>query len=164
MTLFQLMLVSATLLCSLVAGFLFAFAVVVMPGIRSLNDGDFLQAFRVIDRVIQNNQPLFMVVWVGSALALIAAVVLGMGALSGADRLLAIAAGVIYIVGVHLPTVTINVPLNNQLQKLDPGAMPEAARKQARGAFEQRWNRWNVIRTWCASVVSVLLLFLLLRA
>ena len=39
MTLFQTLLMTATFLCSLVAGFLFAFAVVIMPGIRSLDDG-----------------------------------------------------------------------------------------------------------------------------
>ena len=73
MTLFKALLLLATFLCSLVAGFLFAFAVVIMPGIRSLDDGGFIRAFQVIDRVIQNNQPLFMVVWVGSVVSLIAA-------------------------------------------------------------------------------------------
>jgi len=39
MTFFHIALIAATFLCSIVAGFLFAFAVVVMPGIRSLDDG-----------------------------------------------------------------------------------------------------------------------------
>ena len=42
----QIALGLACLLCSLVAGFLFAFAVVVMPGIKSLGDGEFLRAFQ----------------------------------------------------------------------------------------------------------------------
>ena len=67
MEVFQVTLVVATLLCTLVAGFVFAFAVVVMPGIRSLGDGEFLRAFQVMDRVIQNNQPIFMLAWIGSA-------------------------------------------------------------------------------------------------
>ena len=54
---FQIVLILATLLCSLVAGFLFAFATVVMPGIKTLNDREFIRAFQVIDGVIQNNQP-----------------------------------------------------------------------------------------------------------
>jgi uncharacterized membrane protein len=83
-TTFRAVLMFATFLCSLVAGFLFAFAVVVMPGIRSLDDSGFIRAFQVIDRVIQNNQPLFVLVWVGSVFALIAAAVLGMWTLSGA--------------------------------------------------------------------------------
>ena len=47
MTVFQVVLMMATFLCSLVAGFLFAFAAVVMPGIRSLDDGGFIRAFQV---------------------------------------------------------------------------------------------------------------------
>ena len=74
---FHAVLVVATFLCALVAGLLFAFAVVVMPGIGRLDDGGFIRAFQAIDRVIQNNQPLFMSVWVGSVLALISATVLG---------------------------------------------------------------------------------------
>jgi uncharacterized membrane protein len=146
----------------LVAGFLFAFAVVVMPGIRRLDDSGFIRAFQAIDRVIQNKQPLFLLVWGGSVLALMAAAALGMWALSGSDRLLIIVAALINLLCVQLPTVTINVPLNDQIQKLDPDSMTEATRKRAREAFEPRWNRWNVIRTACASVASIVLMFLLL--
>jgi uncharacterized membrane protein len=162
-TVFDAVLVLATFLCSLVAGFLFAFATVVMPGIRSLDDGGFIRAFQVIDRVIQNNQPLFVFVWVGSVLALIAAGVVGTWALSGADRLLIIVAALVHLLCVQLPTITINIPMNNALQKLDPDSMDETTRKRAREAFEARWNRWNAIRTACASLASILLMLLLLR-
>src|SRR5687768_15391215 len=110
MTLVQTVLILATFLCSLVAGFLFAFAVVVMPGIRSLDDGGFLRAFQVVDRVIQKNQPVFVFVWVGSVLALVTAAVLGVWQLGGADRVLAIAAAIVYILGVQVPTVAVNIP------------------------------------------------------
>ena len=163
MTLFQVLVMLATFQCSLVAGFLFAFAVVIMPGITSLDDGGFIRAFQVIDRVIKNNQPLFMFVWVGSVLSLIAAAVWGLWALGGADRLLLIAAALVYLLCVQLPTATINIPLNNELQKVDPGTMSESMRKRARNDFEPRWNRWNAIRTASASLTSILLLILLLR-
>jgi uncharacterized membrane protein len=161
-TIFQVVLVLATFLCSLVAGLLFAFAVVVMPGIRSLDDRGFIRAFQAIDRVIQNNQPLFIVVWVGSVLALIAAAVLGIWELSGTDRLFLIVAALLYVLCVQLPTVMINIPLNNEIKKLDPNAMNETTRKRARDAFEPRWNRWNVIRTAGASLASLVLMLLLM--
>jgi len=66
MGVFETTLIVATLLCSLVAGFVLAFAVVVMPGLQHFNDRDFLRAFKFIDGVIQNDQPLFMLVWIGS--------------------------------------------------------------------------------------------------
>ena len=163
-TVFQIVLLLATLLCSLVAGFLFAFAAVVMPGIRNLDDGGFIRTFQVIDRVIQNNQPLFMFVWVGSVLAVFLAAVLGIWALSPPDRLLMISAALVYFFGVQLPTLAINVPLNNRLKNLDLGTMSETTRKRAREDFEPRWNRWNGIRTAWASVVSIMLMLLLMRA
>lgn len=162
MTFFQTMLTAATFLCSLVAGFLFAFAAVVMPGFRHLDDGDFIRAFQVVDRVIQKNQPLFIFVWVGSVLTLVIAAVLGVWQLRGADRWLVIAAALVYVLGVQAPTIMINIPLNNELQKLDPDTMNETLRRRARGDFESRWNRWNAIRAAWASVASILLMSLLL--
>lgn len=160
---FQIALLVATLLCTLVAGFVFAFAVVVMPGIRKLRDGEFLRAFQVMDRVIQNGQPMFMLVWLGSVVALLASAALGFGQLDGVGRLLVIAAVLVYVLGVQLPTVTINIPLNNRIQTLSISEMDETAQKAARLEFESRWNRANVTRTVFASLVSIVLLILLLR-
>ena len=160
---FQITLILATLLCSLVAGFVFAFALVVMPGIKTLSDREFIRAFQVMDGVIQNNQPIFVLVWIGSILALVASAVLGIGQLDGVERLLAIVAVLVYLLLVQLPTFTINVPLNNKLQTLDVDDMDETSQKAARMDFEPRWIRWNSVRTTFASLVSVLLIILLLR-
>ncbi|KPK01729.1 MAG: hypothetical protein AMJ56_21820 [Anaerolineae bacterium SG8_19] len=163
MGIFQIALILATFLCSLAAGLLFAFAIVVMPGIGGLNDREFLRAFQVMDRVIQNNQPIFILVWLGSVVTLIIAAVLGFGQLDGVGRLLIISATLAYVLGVQLPTVTINVPLNNQLQTLDVDAMNETSQNAARKDFEPRWIRWNSIRTAVASLVSAVLIILLFR-
>ena len=163
MGIFQATLILATFLCSLVAGFLFAFAIVAMPGIKSLSDREFIRAFQVMDRVIQNNQPIFMLVWLGSIVVLITSVVLGIEPLDGSGRMLIIFAALVYILGVQLPTITINVPLNNKLQTLDVDAVNEAALKAAREDFEPRWNRWNTIRAGLSSLVTILLLVLLFR-
>ena len=163
MGIFQATLILATLLCSLVAGFLFAFSVVVMPGIRSLTDREFIRAFQKIDRVIQNNQPIFILVWVGSVVTLIISAVFGIGQLDGIERLLLIVAVLAYLLGVQLPTITNNVPLNNKLQTLDADALDAAAQNKARGEFEPRWNRWNSIRAALSCLVSALLMILLLK-
>ena len=163
MGIFQVVLILATFLCSLVAGFLFAFAVVAMPGIKLLSDKEFVRAFQVMDGVIQNNQPLFILVWVGSVVVLIASVAFGIGQLAGIDRLLIVLATLAYLIGVQLPTVTINIPLNNKLQTQDVDAMSETALKVAREEFEPRWNRWNAIRTVISTMVSAVLIILLFR-
>lgn len=59
--------------------------------------------------------------------------------------------------------MTINVPLNNQLQTLDLEAMSDDALAEARAGFEPRWNRWNQIRTVLATLASALLIVLVLR-
>lgn len=163
MEIYQVTLMIAAFLCTLVAGFLFAFAVVVMPGIRALGDGDFLRAFQVMDRVIQNNQPVFMVVWIGSVIALLASAVLGFGQLDGTGRVLLMAAVFLYLLGVQLPTAIINIPLNNAVQALAIADMAETEREVARRKFEPRWNYSNVTRTVLASLVSVLLMTVLFR-
>ena len=163
MSVLQAVLILATFLCSLVSGFLFAFAVVVMPGIRDLNDKEFIRAFQVMDGVIQNNQPLFMLVWIGSVVALLSSVVLGIGQMDGTGHLLITCAAIVYLFGVQLPTIVINIPLNNRLRTYDVDNINETAHKKAREEFELRWNRWNLSRTVFSSLASVLLMILLFR-
>ncbi|MDJ0659497.1 MAG: DUF1772 domain-containing protein [Crocosphaera sp.] len=152
----------ATLFCSLIAGFLFAFLLVVMPAIQRLNDREFIRVFQMIDGIIQNNQPIFVMVWVGSVIFLITSTMLGIGQFNEVFPLL-ITSTIIYIFGVQLPTFIINVPLNNKLQTWDVMALNETTLKAARLDFEPRWNRWNAIRTFFACLTSTLLIILLLE-
>lgn len=157
-TIFSNVLILAAFLCTLATGFILIFAIVIMPGIGTLTDRDFLRAFQVIDRVIQNSQPLFILVWIGSAAALLIATFLGFGQLEGVSRILIIVAAVVYIFGMQLPTVAINIPLNNRVQTLNFDTLDEPSAAAERSHFEDRWNRWNVIRTAFAGLASVLLL------
>lgn len=159
----QIALIIATFLCSLVAGFLFAFAIVVMAGIKKLSNREFIRVFQAMDGIIQNNQPIFMAVWLGSVIALIIAAALGVGHLDPTERWLLIVSTLVYLLGVQLPTFTINIPLNNELQSLDVDTMDESAQEAARKAFEGRWNRWNAIRTVASCLASLLLIVLVTR-
>lgn len=163
MELIQIAVLLSALLCSLVAGLVLTFAIVVMPGIRTLGDLAYLQSFKAIDRVIQNNQPIFMFIWLGSAIVLLGSTVLGIWQLAGLDRVLLIVACALYILGVHVPTVAINIPLNNQLQSRDLDAMSGSELLAATEIFESRWLRWNAIRTVIATLTTVILLVLLVR-
>lgn len=163
MELLQFAVLLSTLLCSLVAGLVFTFAIVVMPGIRTMGALYFLKSFKAMDRVIQDNQPIFMFVWLGSALALLASTVLGIWRLEGLERDLLVVACAIYIFGVHVPTVMINIPLNNHLQSQDLDTITESQLQATVEMFESRWLRWNTIRTIIAILTTVLLLVLLIR-
>ncbi len=119
MTLFVGFLLVSTLLCALVTGFVFTYAVVVMPGFAKLDDREFIHAFQMTDGVIQNNQPLFMLAWVGSIVSIVATMVLGFIELHGTERWTIIAIGVVYLMGVQGITILIHLALNNSLQRVE---------------------------------------------
>ena len=156
--LFNGLLVFATLTTLLVTGLLFTFALLVMPGLGQLEDRGFLRGFQEIDRIIQRSHPLFVVVWLGSILSLISATVMGFGHLEGVARVLLVAATALYLLGVQLPTMRGNVPLNNQLQSLELTTLGEPELAEARRAFESAWNRLNLFRTLICTVVAILLI------
>ncbi len=160
---FEIALVLSILLCGLVAGVVLCFAVVVMPGIAGMADREFLRAFQVIDGVIQKGQPVFGLVWVGSAVAVLASLGTGPGALEGMDQALLILAGVAYLLGVQAPTAMINIPLNNAVQALDLASASDDECRAARESFEGRWNRWNVARTIVAIASTLLFAAIALR-
>ena len=151
------------LLCSLVAGLLFGFAIVVMPGIAKLTDKEYLLAFKHMDGVIQNNQPLFILVWAGSILSVIITLILGIINLGGTQIYLLVSASILYLFGVQLPTFRFNIPLNNSLQNLDIESLEESEAALSRTAFETPWNRWNKIRTLNAILAVSMMLLLLIR-
>ena len=161
MPIHDLLLIIATLLCGLTTGLVFAFTVVVMPGIRMLPDRQFLRAFKVMDRIIQNNDPLFLFAWAGSVVALIAAGIMNFSVLAGTSRLLLIGAVAVYLLGVQLPTFMVNVPLNNRLQATELDILDAAGLQQARVAFEPRWVFWNAFRTVVALLTTILLIAVL---
>jgi uncharacterized membrane protein len=160
--LIQILVLVSALLCSLVAGFVFCFSVVVMPGIRTLGDRDFLRSFKAMDGIIQNNPPVFILVWLGSALVLIAAAALGALQLDGPDGDLLIIACALYIFCVQVPTIAFNIPLNNRLQSLDLDAVAESEIVETAEAYKRRWVRWNTFRTIAATLTVILLLVALM--
>jgi uncharacterized membrane protein len=104
---------------------------------------------------------LFILVWLGSVLALLLTAVLGFGQLDMTGKTILLTATALYLFGVQLPTGVINVPLNNQLQTLDVSKMNCDDQVTARRNFEPRWNRWNRMRTAVATLVTTLLILLL---
>lgn len=93
-----------------------------------------------------------MMVWMGSAVALLLAAVLGFGQLDLAGKGILLTAAVLYTFGVQLPTGMINVPLNNKLQTLDVDAMDEttlsAARKDSNRIGTDGTQSGRSLRAW----------------
>jgi hypothetical protein len=158
---FQISLVIAALLCTVVFAWALIFHIVIMPGIALLDDGGFLRAFQVIDGIIQRNQPVFVFTWLGSTVALLVAMGLGYRELNTTQAILLTVATVIDV-ACQISTFTKNVPLNNRVKELNISYMDSEMKRKEREHFEAPWNWWNLARTVGLGFVSVYLLVLLL--
>ncbi len=151
------------LTCALVTGFVLTFAVIVMPGLSKLGDKEFIEAFQSMDKIIQNNHPIFLLTWMGSIVSVLGAMVVGVYELGviGCWPLLVI--GLVYLIGVQGITVFIHLPLNSALQKIEVNAIDLRPISEQRLLFETRWNYFNRIRTIIAFAVTVALMVMLIN-
>ena len=124
--------------CSLVTGFIFTYAIVVMPGLSKLNDKDFLRAFHVTDAVIQNKQPLFMFTWIGSIFAMLTTILVSLVSVGLPETWLILLIGFTYLLGVQGITVAIHIPLNNHIQKVKIEKLNDKFLANERLKFETR--------------------------
>lgn len=143
---------AALLLTGAMSGVFFAFSTAVLPGLDAADARQAVPAMQSINRKILN--PVFYTAFFGALLAAAAPAVLltllGEGAAAAA---FAVGAAV-YLLGAFMPTVLINVPLNNAL---DTAAAPSSADAAERvwADFSPRWTRWNTVRA-AASALSLL--------
>ena len=161
MDLLDITLIFSILFCSLVSGFIFTYAVVVMPGLSNLNNKNFLRAFQVTDAVIQNKQPLFMFIWIGSIVVILSTIVVSLVSIGLSKAWLIVLIGIVYLFGVHGITVTSYIPLNNHIQNINIEKLNEKSITDERINFEKRWNFFNYIRTAVAISTSFSLLIIL---
>ena len=155
MTLSVGLVLTSTLSCALVTGFVFTYAVIVMPGLAKLADKEFIRAFQVTDGVIQSNQPIFMIVWVGSLISVISTLIVSLMGPYSVETVLVIIAGFVYLLGVQGLTVLVHLPLNRRIQTVNVEERDASALREERLLFETRWIRFNWIRTLIGLGVTV---------
>lgn len=155
MNILQMFSISSALLCLLVTGFILTFAIVVMPGIAKLEDKEFLKAFQVTDGIIQGNQPLFLSIWLGSVISVLATMVSAVIIPEFKDAWLIICVGGVYLIGVQGLTMGVHLPLNNRIKDLKIDSLDNETLREERLNFEKKWNFYNTIRTVVSFVVSL---------
>jgi uncharacterized membrane protein len=133
-------LTGATITTAMVAGLMFVFAHSVMPGLSALDDSAYLAAFQRIDAAIPN--PWMMLTFLGSPALTLAALLLHLPGRSAAVPWLVVA--LVLVVATIAITGAVHLPLNAAVQDAAP-AFADAA--GLRDRFEDRWVRWNVVRT-----------------
>ena len=147
--------------CSLVTGFIFTYAIIVLPGFSKLDDKEFIRAFQVTDGVIQNNQPLFMLTWIGSIISVLGAILASIVSTELAETWLIVVVGTVYLMGVQGITISIHLPLNNHIQKLNIDELDNQTLREERLKLETKWVYFNNIRTVVAFSVSLMFLVIL---
>ena len=148
----------STLLCSLVTGFILTYAIVVMPGLSKLDDKEFIKAFQVTDGIIQNNQPIFILIWVGSIISVVSTIIISIFTLGILEGWKIIFVSLVYLIGVQAITIIIHLPLNRRIQKIDINSTNSQSLNEERKNFETKWNYFNNIRTVIAFLVTLFFL------
>ena len=154
-------LIFSILSCSLVTGFIFTYAIVVLPGFSKLGDKEYIRAFQVTDEVIQNNQPLFMLTWIGSIISVLGAILASILSPDLSETWFIVLIGVVYLVGVQGITITIHLPMNNHIKDLNLDELDHQTLSKERLKLETKWNYFNNIRTGVGFFVSLSLLLIL---
>lgn len=147
------MLVAACIGSGMMAGLFSAFSSFIMKALSSLSSSNGIKAMQAINRFIV--RPSFLLVFFGTGILCAASLLLGWNVL-GASLWTTVAATVSYIVGCLFATILFNVPLNNQLDAVDP----ESVEGQVLWAhYLSRWTSWNHVRS-IATLSSTFLLVL----
>lgn len=148
-----LVLMAATTLTGLMAGLFFAYACSVAPALRKVDDRVYVEVMQRVNAAIQNG--VFGLCFLGALV--LPALGVGLALLDKANQVALWAAAGLACYGLALViTCTGNIPLNIRLDRAGPAASlvdPD----RTRAAFENRWNRFNVLRTLFSMAALVLL-------
>lgn len=128
---------ASLLLTGAIAGFFYAYWCSVMIGLDAAGPEAATAAMQGINRTVRN--PMFAPAFFGPLLVLPLAAVAAVLAGSRIAAVWLAAAFVLYGAGAFLPTLTINVPMNNAFASATPSAWP---------AYAETWAFWNGVRTF----------------
>jgi uncharacterized membrane protein len=131
------------------AGLFFAFSISVMPGLDAIKADQAIPAMQSINQKIQN--AVFLPVFI---FAPIAPAVTGVFLLIHGQKtagIIFLLAAAIYVLGAFVPTVAVNIPMNDDL---DAAQVPTSAQEAALlwSDYSSRWTRWNHLRAVTSSV------------
>jgi uncharacterized membrane protein len=126
--------------CGVVGGTFFAFSTFVMKALGETSGSGGVEAMQRINRVILRS--LFLPIFTGTAIIAAILAVWGIFFLSWPRTIVLTAGALLYIVGSFALTMRRNVPLNNQLDAVEPPAAGDTWKM-----YLLRWTQWNHVRT-----------------
>ena len=148
---------TAVIATGLLAGVYFIFSICIIPALDRLPAAQAAAAMQSVNRVILN--PFFGLVFGGSAAACVVLAISALFRWDEAGSAWLLAGSLLLLAGSPLVTAVRNVPLNNELDAVEPES-PAGAQRWASYAAE--WTTWNHVRT-VATLAATALLTLSLR-
>jgi uncharacterized membrane protein len=153
LTLSAIILFSTTLLTGLSAGLFYAWQVSVIPGTKQVSDTAYLETMQLINRKIIN--PFFILIFLGSFITQLTSLYLFADQDTAFWILFASTLSYTATLGI---TGAGNVPLNNDLDKVELPGLNADQKIKLRIDYESPWNLLHLIRTVFSLLSFVLLL------
>ncbi|MDG4864421.1 DUF1772 domain-containing protein, partial [Streptomyces sp. T-3] len=145
------LLVAAAVMMGLLAGLFFTFDLSIMPGLKRLDDVQYLTAMQNFNDLIDNSGP-FGMVFVAAFVVIVWAAVIEYRRGRKKVALWAGIAGGLYLVAL-LITFSVNIPLNMELADL--GDPAKAKDLSIVDKFKGIWSATNIVRTiLCTAAVG----------
>ncbi len=145
--------------CGVMAGVYFTFSAFAMRALGEIAPEAGAAAMQSINRVIVRSA--FLPLFFATTLAAAALAVLAGLNWGDAGSAAALAGGVVYVFGMFVVTVALNIPLNNALERADP-ASDEGRAVWAR--YLTTWTARNHIRTLASTAACALFIAALTTA
>jgi uncharacterized membrane protein len=133
----------AALGSGLMAGLFFIFSNTIMAALGRLASANGIAAMNAINVTILNG--VFLGVFMGTAVISALLIVGWFFSWAPSGGAFALAASLVYLVGIIGVTMVFNVPMNEALQAAQPDSTEAAALWQD---HLQRWTMWNHVRTF----------------
>jgi uncharacterized membrane protein len=134
--------------CGLIAGLYFAFSTFIMTSLGRIDPPAGIAAMNAINVDIQRS--VFLPLFLATTLSAAALAVIGMLHASERGSIAMIAGGLLYVIGMSVVTMVLNVPLNNALAA---AAGPDAGTVWAR--YLRDWTLWNHVRTVTSTLACI---------
>lgn len=150
---FDLTTLGAALGTALVGGAFFAFSTFIMQALARLPAAQGIAAMQSINVTVINRW--FMGALFGTALVCLVLGVLCLLCWDAPGAHLRLAGCAVYVLGTIVVTIAFNVPRNDTLAALVPGAADAAV---AWADYLREWTHWNTVRTIAALLASLSLM------
>ncbi|MDM8175770.1 DUF1772 domain-containing protein [Olivibacter sp. 47] len=151
----QLLTLCALLATAIMSGLFFTWSNAIMPGLRRLPAFESLLALQSFNRVILN--PWFIIVFLAPLLLLPLKVFFAYRQESQLKIYLLVFATLIYVLGVFIITMSVNVPINEGLNKFHLQQANQQELMNRKEIFQTTWVRFNFVRAVSASLSFLLL-------